>query len=125
MFRKISDCAAVDYGTSDRLMVLFSSKPAMRRDSFDYVSFVKGMPHTKLFLRDGESDFLYHKGIQGLTESMSETVDFLRIFIKRMRNLRASPSWGFRAVPMRRGFWATLSGPTQKRGLTTFTCRPP
>jgi len=85
MIRKICDCAAVDYGTSDRLMVLFSSKPAMRRDVFDYVTFVQNMPHTKLFLRDAQSDYLYHTGIQGLTASIDETVEFLKVFIKRMK----------------------------------------
>jgi hypothetical protein len=90
MFRKITDCAAIEYGTSDRLMVLFSSKPAMRRDAFDYVSFVQGMPHTKLYLRDAESDYLYHKGIVGMTDSVQETVDFLRVFIKRMKPARVT-----------------------------------
>lgn len=85
MFRKISDCAAIDYGTSDRLMILFSSKPAMRRDAFDYVTFVRDMPHTKLYLRDAQSDYLYHTGIDGLTSSIDETVEFLRVFIKRMK----------------------------------------
>lgn len=90
MFRKISDCSAIDYGTSDRLMILFSSKPAMRRDAFDYITFAQDMPHTKLYLRDGDSDFLYHKGIQGLTDSVAETVDFLRLFIKRMKPARTT-----------------------------------
>ncbi len=90
MFRKITDCSAIEYGTSDRLMILFSSKPAMRRDAFDYVTFAQDMPHTKLFLRDGESDFLYHKGIQGLTTSIDETVDFLRVFIKRIKPARVT-----------------------------------
>lgn len=85
MFRKISDCAAVDYGTSDRLMILFSSKPAMRRDAFDYATFAREMPHTRLYLRDGNSDYLYHTGIQGLTSSIDETVEFLKVFIKRMK----------------------------------------
>lgn len=90
MLRQISECAAVDYGTSDRLMVLFSSKPAMRRDVFDYTTFVQNMPHTKLFLRDAQSDYLYHTGIAGLTESIEETVDFLRMFIKRMNPARTT-----------------------------------
>lgn len=88
MLRKICDCAAVDYGTTDRLMVLFSSKPAMRRDVFDYTTFVQDMPHTKLFLRDGDSDYLYHTGIHGLTSSIDETVEFLKVFIKRMKPKR-------------------------------------
>lgn len=90
MIRKICECAAVDYGTSDRLMVLFSSKPAMRRDVFDYVTFVQEMPHTKLFLRDGQSDFLYHTGIQGLSSSIDETTEFLKVFIKRTKPKRVT-----------------------------------
>ena len=90
MIRKICDCAAIDYGTTDRLMILFSSKPAMRRDVFDYVTFVQNMPHTKLFLRDAQSDYLYHIGIQGLTSSIDETVEFLKVFIKRMKPKRVT-----------------------------------
>lgn len=88
MIRKICECAAVDYGTSDRLMILFSSKPAMRRDVFDYTTFVQDMPHTKLFLRDAESEYLYHAGIHGLTTSIDETVEFLKVFIKRIKPKR-------------------------------------
>lgn len=88
--KRISDCAAVEYGESDRLMILFSSKPAMRRDVFDYITFVQDMPHTKLFLRDGNPDLLYHTGIGGLTEGIEETVDFLKMFIKRMGPARTT-----------------------------------
>ncbi len=88
--KKICECAAVEYGTSDRLMVLFSSKPAMRRDVFDYVTFVQGMPHTKLYLRDAHSDYLYHTGIEGLTNGIEETVEFLQYFIKKMGPKRVS-----------------------------------
>lgn len=90
MIRKITDCAAIEYGTTDRLLVLFSSKPAMRRDVFDYVTFVQNMPHNKLFLRDAQSDYLYHTGISGLTDTIEETVDFLRFFIKRMKPARTT-----------------------------------
>ena len=85
MIRKICECAAVEYGSTDRLMVLFSSKPAMRRDVFDYVSFVQNMPHTKLFLRDAQSDYLYHAGIEGLTSTIEETVEFIQYFIRRTK----------------------------------------
>lgn len=90
MIRKISECAAVDYGTSDRLMVLFSSKPAMRRDVFDYITFVQEMPHTKLFLRDAQSDYLYHTGIDGLTSNIEETVEFIQFFIRRTKPKRVT-----------------------------------
>lgn len=90
MIRKICDCAAVEYGSSDRLMVLFSSKPAMRRDVFDYVTFVQKMPHNKLFLRDAQSDYLYHTGISGLTDTIEETVDFIQFFIRRMKPSRVT-----------------------------------
>lgn len=69
-------------------MVLFSSKPAMRRDVFDYVTFVEDMPHTKLFLRDATTDYLYHNGIEGLTKDIDETVAFLKLFLKRMKPSR-------------------------------------
>lgn len=90
MIKRISDCSAVEYGDSDRLLILFSSRPAMRRDVFDYMTFVKDMPHTKLFLRDFNPDLLYHGGIGGLTDSIDETVDFLRLFIRRMRPARTT-----------------------------------
>lgn len=90
MLQRICDCAALDYGTSDRMMILFSSKPAMRRDVFDYTTFVQDMPHTKLFLRDSQSDYLYHKGILGLTASIDETVEFLKVLIKRMKPKRVT-----------------------------------
>ncbi len=90
MIEHISDCAAIDYGTSDRLMILFSSKPAMRKNVFDYVTLVQDMPCTKLFLRDAQSDYLYHTGIKGLTSSIDETVEFLKVVIKRIKPERVT-----------------------------------
>ncbi len=90
MLQNICECAAVDYGSSDHLIIIFSSKPAMRRDVFDYVTFAEALPHTKLYLRDGNSDYLYHTGVSGLTTSVDETVDFLRFFIRRIKPARTT-----------------------------------
>ena len=89
-FRNISEAAAVDYGSTDRLLVLFSSKPAMRVDQYDYKDFFQDIPHTKLYLRDKQSDYFYHTGIAGLSSSIEETVDFLKVFIKRMKPSRTT-----------------------------------
>lgn len=71
-------------------MILFSSKPAMRRSVFDFTTFAQEMPHTKLFLRDFQWNFMYHKGIEGLTDSIDETVEFLKLFLKRMKPKRVT-----------------------------------
>jgi pimeloyl-ACP methyl ester carboxylesterase len=86
----ISECAAVSYGDPDHLVVIFSSMFAVPRRDFDFKDFAKSLPQTILFLRDNDVATGYHNGVCGLTESVDDTVDFLRYFIDKTKPKRVS-----------------------------------
>lgn len=90
MFERICKGAAVEYGDKDRLVVLFSSMTAPQRDSFDLIDYPKNLPYTKLYLRDDTVSLGYHAGVDGLTESIEETCEFLRVFIDRLKPERTT-----------------------------------
>jgi len=80
----ISDCASVSYGDPDNLLIMFSSSTAVHRGDFDFKDAAKNLPQTILFLRDDDLRTGYHNGVNGLSSSVDETVEFLRYFVKRM-----------------------------------------
>lgn len=80
----ISDAAAVQYGDPERLVVMFSSMPAYKRGTYDYLDYSKELPYTILFLRDKEAKYGYHAGLDGLTDSVESTTEFLKYFIKKL-----------------------------------------
>lgn len=86
----ISDCAAVSYGDPDHLIIMFSSTTAVRRGDFDFKDFSKDLPQTILFMRDDDVRTGYHNGINGLSSTPDETVEFLRYFIKKLAPKRVT-----------------------------------
>lgn len=86
----VSECAAVQYGDPDHLIIMFSSLPAVHKQRFDFKDFCKDLPQTFLFLRDNRSETMYHNGIPGLAGDVDEGVEFLRYFINKMSAKRVT-----------------------------------
>lgn len=80
----ISECAAVQYGDPDHLIIMFSSNAAVRRKSFDFKDYARDLPQTFLFLRETSVHTGFHNGILGLSNDLDETVEFLKYFIKKL-----------------------------------------
>lgn len=90
MLERIAQGAAIQHGDNRRVVILFSSMFAVRRDTFNFIDYFAALPYTKLFLRDDSEVLCYHGGIAGLTSGVEETADYIRAFIDQTRPERTT-----------------------------------
>ena len=76
--------AVLQRGTSDHLVVAFSSLSAHYRKRFDGETLFKGRPEHVPYLRD-MTKLAYHTGLTGISASVPETVEFLNYVAGRLR----------------------------------------